>query len=183
MVKRFRNSRPRLAVHRLRRIRAVGNSVKRRKPHSDLQPRRIRTNARDDFPQKARPIFKAAAVFSLSRVRAEKFMPQITVAMLDVDKIESQILRAFRRSMKIRDDRFYLGILQKRVVAGDAESLIHIRMVIENPRLVFCVMIQPAVAPRMRQLAPYDPSTPSPGPAAVFSSKTPASPLAPSFPL
>ena len=158
MVKRFRNSRPRLAVHRLRRIRAVGNSVKRRKPHSDLQPRRIRTNARDDFPQKARPIFKAAAVFSLSRVRAEKFMPQITVAMLDVDKIESQILREFRRSMKIRDDRFYLGILQQRVAAGDAESLIQNWMVIQNARLGFCVMIRPAVSPRMRQLQPDDQS-------------------------
>src|SRR5437667_7076370 len=95
MVKRFRNSRPRLAVHRLRRIRAVGNSVKRRKPHSDLQPRRIRTNARDDFPQKARPIFKAAAVFSLSRVRAEKFMPQITVAMLDVTKSNPKSCASF----------------------------------------------------------------------------------------
>src|ERR1700745_3457689 len=147
MVKRFRNSRPRLAVHRLRRIRAVGNSVKRRKPHSDLQPRRIRTNARDDFPQKARPISKAAAVFSLSRVRAQKFMTQITVAMLDIDKIESQIPREFRRAMKIRDDSFYLGIRQQWVVARDSESLIQNWMVIQNARLGFGVMIRSAVSP------------------------------------
>src|SRR6516162_8462169 len=174
MVMDFGNSGPRLAVHRFRRIGAICNGVKRRKPHSDLQPRRIRTNTRYHFPQKAGSIFKAPSVLSLSCVRAQKFVTQIAVAMLDVDKIESQTLGEFRCPMKIRNDRFYLGVRQKWVIAGESEPLIQNRMMIQNARFGFCVTIRAAVPPRMRQLQPNDQPILRTSGAAVFLNQYPS---------
>ena len=81
-------------------------------------------------------------------------MTQIAVTMLDVDEIESQILGEFSCPMKICDDRFYLAVCEKGVIGGRSNPLIQNRMMIQNARLEFCVMVRPTVSPRMRQLQP-----------------------------
>jgi len=98
VVVRFGNPRPQLAVRRLRRIGAIAHGIERGKPHANRQLRRDHAYRMHDLAQKPRTIVQRAAEFSFSRMRAQKFMTQIPVAVLNINKIEFPTLpRSLRR--------------------------------------------------------------------------------------
>src|SRR5712664_1676071 len=152
VVMSFGNSRTQLSICRLGRIGAKWHSVKRGEPHANLQPRRNRANPLHDFSQKSRTILEASAVWPSPRMRAQEFVPQVSVAMLDVHEVEAQFTRHFSRAMKLFDDRADFRVRQKRIVTGQPQFSIQDRMMIENARLRLVACIRTRVASRMRQL-------------------------------
>src|SRR6267143_4902181 len=101
VVKRFGNSRPQLSIRRLGRIRMKWHDVKRREPHPNRKSRRNRANTIDNFSQKSCTVLEAAAVWPFPRMCAQEFVPQVSVAMLDVHEVETQLTRHFCRAMKL----------------------------------------------------------------------------------
>src|SRR6267143_2731701 len=152
LVKRFGDSRPQLTIRRLRRVGTKWHGVKRGEPHANRKPRRNRANPLHNFSQKSRAIFKTPTVLPFSCVGAQEFMPQVTVAMLDVHEIKTQLTRHFCRAMKFFDDRAYLAVGQDGIVARQPQSSIQDRMMIENAWLRLSVRIRTAVASGMCQL-------------------------------
>jgi hypothetical protein len=61
-------------------------------------------NSLNNLPQKARAVFESPAIISFAGVSAEKFVAQISVAMLSVDKIEPQFPSHSRRAVVVLDD-------------------------------------------------------------------------------
>src|SRR5271167_1438765 len=110
------NSRSQLSRCRTRRIRPIGNRVKGRKPHSNLQSRSDRAYSLHYFSQESRAILEASAVLPFSRMGAEKFVPQITVAMLNVHKAKTQFARHARSAVKLLNDFFDLRVGHHQIV-------------------------------------------------------------------
>src|SRR6266403_491142 len=151
-VMRFGNPTPQLSICRWGRIGTKWHGVEGREPHANRKPRRHRANPLHNFAQKSRPIFKASAVVPFSCVGAEKFVPQVTVAMLDVHKVETQLSSDFCRAMKFFDDRVYLSVGQNGIVARQSQFCIQDRMMIENAWFRPVMRIRTTVASGMRQL-------------------------------
>src|SRR5262249_25860487 len=86
------------------RIRMKRHSVKRRNAHPDFKLRCSGANPLYHFAQEARTILETATVLAFSHVRGEKFVTEVAVTMFDVDKIESQLRRDARCTMKIYND-------------------------------------------------------------------------------
>src|SRR5712664_1023504 len=103
VLMRFGDSGPQLTIRRLRRIGTKWHGVERGEPHANRKPRRNRANPLHNFSQKSRAIFKTPAVLPFSCVRAQEFMPQVTVAMLDVHEIKTQLTRDSCCSMEFLD--------------------------------------------------------------------------------
>src|SRR6266403_3273263 len=152
VVMRFGNPTPQLSICRWGRIGTKWHGVEGREPHANRKPRRNRANPLHNFAQKSRAIFKASTVLPFSCVGAEKFVPQITVAMLDVHEVETHFTRQFCRAMEFFDDRAYLSVGQNGIVARQSQSSIQDRMMIENAWFRLSVRIRTAVASGMRQL-------------------------------
>src|SRR6267143_951400 len=152
VVMRFGNSRPQLSVRRLGRIRMKWHDVKRREPHANRKPRRNRANTLDNFSQKSRTVLEASAVWPLPRMRAQEFVPQVSVAMLDVHKVETQFTRHFCRAMKLFDDRADFSVRQERIIAGQPQFSIQNRVMIKDAWFRLVARIRTAVSPGMRQL-------------------------------
>src|SRR6266852_1911205 len=131
----------------LRRIGMERHSVKRGDAHADFQLRRRCANSLHHFAQKSRAIFKTSSVLPFPGMRAQKFVPQISVAMLDVDKIKTELPRDARRAMKLFDDSANLSICEQRKIARQTEPPIQNRMAIQKARLRPLVGIWFAVAP------------------------------------
>src|SRR5580692_2103862 len=126
----LRNPRSRLPWSRTRWIRPIRNLVKRRKPHSNLQSWSSRAYSLHNFPQESRALFEASAVFPFPRMRAEKFVPQITMAMLNVYKIEAEIVRYARGAMKLLNDFFDFCICEQRIVRRQIQAAVQNRMTV-----------------------------------------------------
>src|SRR4029077_5160559 len=112
------NPRTQFSAARQSRIRAKRNRVKRRKPHANIKRWRNSANALYNISQKSRAILEAAPVLPFSRMRAQKFVPQVSVAMLDIHEIEAQFLSHFCRAMKIFDNRADFTVAHNWIVAG-----------------------------------------------------------------
>ena len=134
------------------RIGTKRHRVKRGESHTDVQSRRYGTDPLQHFAQKPRAILETPAVLPFSRMRAQKFVPQITVAMLDVHEIEAQFPRHFRCAMKIFNDRLNFAIGQNGIVASQSQSPIQDRVMIKDARLRLAVCIRPAESSGMCQL-------------------------------
>src|SRR4030095_7651506 len=70
---------------------AVGHDVKGRQAHDDLESRNARMNPVDDLSHEPGPVLEAAAEASFALMRAKQFVPEVSVAMLDVDELESRL--------------------------------------------------------------------------------------------
>src|SRR5258708_14275884 len=136
----------------LRRIGMERHSVKRGDAHANFQLRGSRANSLHNFAQESRAILKTSSVLPFPSVRAKKFVPQISMAMLDVDKIKTKLPRDARRAMKILDDVFDFRICEQRKIARQTKPPVQNRMTIQNARLRPMPRIRFAVAPRMRKL-------------------------------
>src|SRR5260370_24379290 len=128
------------------------NGVKRGNAHADFQLRRRRANSLHDFAQESRAILKTSSVPPFPSVRAQKFVPQISMAMFDVDKIKTKLPRGARRAMELFNDPANLSVGKQWKIARQTEPAIQNRMAIQNARLRPMLRIWFAVAPRMRNL-------------------------------
>ena len=106
---------------------AEGEEVEHADADPDLQARGLGLDSRDDLAEEPGAVLQAAAVAAGPRSGGEEFVPEITVAMLEVDEMESGALRPLRRAHVILDQ------------SGD-------RVIGENPRIVSDP--DPAVAKR-----------------------------------
>ena len=113
-------------------------------------------NSLDNFSKKARAPFKCAAVASLPRVSAEKLMAQISMAVLNVHEIETQLASHVSGAMEVLDDRFDFTITEQRIVGGQFQALIQHRMTVKNPWFGPGKFVRAAVPARMRQLQTND---------------------------
>ena len=111
----------------------------------------VGANALDDFAQNARAIGEGAAVFAGTGEGAEKFVQQITVAMLDVHKIRAAIARHSRRAHVAFDQFPDLSICENLAVALDVEFFIEDGMPIGDSRFE-AFIVGPAEAAGMGQL-------------------------------
>ena len=76
----------------------------------NLQTLRGRAYGCDQFPQEARSVFKASAVLARSVIGTEEFVPQITVAMLEVNEIEPDLLSQAGGRPERRDNALNFGV-------------------------------------------------------------------------
>ena len=135
----FRHAGAERAGHRQRRIRLERHGIERGKPHADLQPRRFGANALDDLAHEARAVLQAAAVRTGPVDRAEEFVAEIAVAMLDVDEIVTAGLGALGRDDIIVDQPLDLVVADHGPVRRIAEFAIEQRMVIGDDRIrIWC---------------------------------------------
>ena len=70
---------------------AEGYAVENTDPYRDMKARSLPPDSADDLSQNPGAIFKRAAVGSGPCMGSEKFMQEIAMAMLDVDKVEAQL--------------------------------------------------------------------------------------------
>src|SRR5258708_6107958 len=152
----LRNSRTHFSaifsVGGLRRIGMERHGVKRGNAHADFQLRRRRANSLHDFAQESRAILKTPSVPPSPSVRAKKFVPQISMAMFDVEKIKTKPPRGARRAMELFNDPANLSVGKQWKIARQTEPAIQNRMAIQNARLLPMLRIWFEVAPRMRKL-------------------------------
>src|ERR1700730_8893190 len=149
---RLRNSRTQLSVARLRRIGTKRHRIKRRKAHANFPTRRNAPNSLHNFAQKSRAILKTSPVLPFPRMRAKKFMPQISMAMFHIDKIKTQFRSHAPSAMEILDDAFDFPIREHWKIGSQTKPPIQNRMPIQNLRLRPRMRIRFAVPPRMRKL-------------------------------
>src|SRR5580658_1371404 len=121
-----------------------------------MQSRTERADALHDLAKKARAAFERAAVTSLPRVSAQKFMTQVSVAMLDVHEIKTQLPGHECRPMEVFDDRLDFSVGEQRVIGGQPQTPVQYWMVIKNAWFRACVFIRAAVPARVGQLQTND---------------------------
>src|SRR5271169_199189 len=117
-----------------------------------MQSRTKCADALHDLAKKARAAFERAAVTSLARVSAQKFMTQVAVAVLDVHEIKTQLPSHKCGSMEVFDDRLDLLVGQQGIVGRQFQALVEKRMVIENAWFRAGMLIRAAVPAGMCQL-------------------------------
>src|SRR6266403_620768 len=88
----------------------------------------------------------------MERYRRLKSACQISVAVLDIDKIKTCLSRGTRRAVEIFDDRTDLPIRQQRIISAESQPSVQDRMMIKNSGFRLPVVVGPAVSPGVRQL-------------------------------
>src|SRR5262249_8531595 len=139
-------------VNGLIRIGTKRHEIESGNTHDDLQSRRDRANAGDHLTQKPGPIFKAAAVITFTRMRAQKLVAEVAMTMLDVDKLESDLLRESRRAHVVVDDRSDLVVSKNGIRLINADAFIEKRMMVENTRFRFSLVVGTAETAGVREL-------------------------------
>src|SRR5262249_30792742 len=87
-------------------------------------------------------------------MRAQKFVPQITMAMLHVHKIESQLPCHSRRAMEVLNSPAHVAVAKYRIVRGQIQATVQNRVTIQDSRLRLPVRVWPAITAGVRQLQP-----------------------------
>src|SRR5258708_37535125 len=118
------NSRTQFSIGRLPRIGVERHGVKRGNAHANFQLRRSRANSLHNFAQESRAILETSSVPPFPGVRAQKFVPQISMAMFDVDKIKTKLRRGTRRAMKLFNDPANLSVGKQWKIARQNEPAI-----------------------------------------------------------
>src|SRR5262249_4388691 len=154
----FRHARAMFASRAGIAFRPEGNGVKRRKPHPYPQPRCRCPYPLGDLSQKPGAILEASAIVSISSMRAQELMTEVSVAMLDIDKIESDLASHFSGVMKCFYDPADLCVLQNRIVLWNLEPRVENRMMVENAGLRASQSVGMAEASRVGQLQADDQS-------------------------
>ncbi len=83
---------------------------------------------------------------------AEKFVPQITMAMFNVHKIEAELVRHASGAMKLLNDFFDFRIGEQWIVRRQIQPAVQNRVTVQNARLGTPFLVRTAVTARMRQL-------------------------------
>src|ERR1043165_5044311 len=93
-------------------------AIESTEPPGNLQAGGALANPHHDFAQKTGAVLEATAVTTGTIHRRQEFMPQIAVAVLDIDKIEACFLSQHRRIDKILDQLCDLVIAHQRIIVG-----------------------------------------------------------------
>src|SRR6185312_4521192 len=128
------------------------HTVNRRKADRDAELRGDGTNALDDFAKETGAILEASPVAAGAGMGAEKFVAEITVTMLYIDKVETQPARQARGFVKVFNDGFYVRVRQHGKVRRQTQPPIEKRMMVENARLGATVGVWATVAARIGKL-------------------------------
>jgi hypothetical protein len=151
-----RHTRSQGAGRRRYRIGPERHEIDCAQPDTDHQARDHCANPFDDLAQKARAILETAAVAARARARAQKFMPEIAVAMLDIDEIVAAVSGSFRSEHVVLDEATDLFVAHDRAIRRIAELPVENGMMIRNPGFKLSVVVRLAEAPRMRELQADD---------------------------
>src|SRR5689334_2088546 len=84
--------------------------IERAQAHAEFDSVSTRPDPGNDLAQYPGPIFKGSTILTRPREGAQKFVQQITVAMLDIYKISPHIPGDFRRVHVIFNQPFNFGI-------------------------------------------------------------------------
>src|SRR5256885_16770534 len=99
-----RNSWLRFAVGSALWVWPKGHCIEGRKPYSDAETRSYGADSIYDLPQETCTILKAPAIWALASVSTQEFVAQVSVTMLDVHEVESQLPRQKGSAMKVLHD-------------------------------------------------------------------------------
>ena len=95
-------------------------------------PGAIGTNACHNFTQKTRAIFETTAVITFTSVRTQKLMTEISMTMLDVHELKTELASDASGGDEFVDDLTNLAISQYRIAVVDVDSPIEGWMMIKN---------------------------------------------------
>src|SRR5688500_2406933 len=137
-------------------VRPERNEIKRAQAHANVDLVSAGADAVNDVLQKSRAVLEGATELSRSRVRAEEFMQQITVATLNVDEVSPAIRREPRRAGILFDQSLDIRIAHHDVVAIDPKFAIQDRVSIGDARFQLLCLVRPARPARVRQLEADD---------------------------
>ncbi len=100
----------------------------------------MRLNALDHLAHEACAVFQRTPVFPRPAARGQEFVSQVTVAVLDVDKIEAELMRQGGGAQEIFDQAFDLTVGQRRLRWSDADLAVQQRVVVQEERLDLAVV-------------------------------------------
>src|SRR6185503_7280091 len=80
---------------------------------------------------------------------------EVAVAVLDVDEVETDLVRQTRGAVEALYDLADLAVRKERVVRRDADPLVENGVVVDDARLRAILRVRAAVASRVRQLQSY----------------------------
>src|SRR5437660_1625590 len=156
MQKVLRNTRPQFARTRQRRVRFERHNIERAQPHPKLDLVPARPNSSNDLPQNPRPVLERTAVLPWPRERAQKFVQQITMAMLDIHEIRADIPgNLCRRDVRL-DKHFNFAVRPNLFVTRNIKLLVQDRMPVGHPRLHAKFIVRFAKPSRVSELKPND---------------------------
>src|SRR5207248_11146539 len=92
------------------------HSIKSRETHANVQVRRNGTYSLHNFAQESRAILKIPAITAFASVCAEEFVAEVSMTMLDIDKVEAQRACHACGTMEIFIDRANLTIAEHWIV-------------------------------------------------------------------
>src|SRR2546426_11786113 len=126
--------------------------IERAETHPDFEVRRNGPDARDHFAKKAGAVLEASAVTSRARDGAQELVAEVTVTVLDVDKVEPNIVSPLAAGDKIIHQPGNLGVDHAGIIRRNAKSRVEHRMVIEDGGLDLRLLVGPRKPPRVGQL-------------------------------
>ena len=112
------------------------------------------TNTADNFAQEAGAVFETASIASRAIETAEELVAQITVAVLDVDEIKSQISSNCCSVYELFNQVVDLKIGKDADFVGAATPLVKNRMMIESDWLKLVLGVWSGKTPRVGELEP-----------------------------
>src|SRR5437764_10062947 len=145
----IRNSWVWFAVGRALGVWPKGRCIEGRKAYCDAQTRSDGADSFHNLPQEACAVLEAPAIRAFARVCTQEFVTQVSVAMLDIDEIESQLPRQKGSAMKVLHDRSDFPICEDWIVFWQFHPAIKNGMVVQNARLTVLRRVGAAEAARM----------------------------------
>ena len=128
----FWNSDAHLSGHATSWIRVKGHNIEGRNTHPDLQARRDGANAFRHFAQESGAVFKTSAVITLASMCAQKLVAEISMTVLNVNELETKLVRELRRALKVVNDSSDLAISKNGIALIDTDASIEKRMMVKN---------------------------------------------------
>src|SRR5207247_7554054 len=102
--------------------------------------------------KKAGAVLESSARTSRARDRAKVLVAEVTVTVLDVDKVEPNIVSPLAAGDEIIHQPGNLGVGHAGIIRRNAKSRVEHRMVIEDGRLDLRLMVGPRKPPGVGQL-------------------------------
>ena len=117
--------------------------------HRDRQSGRLGADPVDDITQHARAVVERAPIFPAARFRAQQFVEEVAVTMLEIDEVIADVARHLRRTHESGGDAIQLIVRQYVEAAGKAGVELWMRVGGERRRRA---LNRPGEAARMGQL-------------------------------
>ena len=154
VVEIFRYARALFMTVSLFRIRPERNKVESAQANTNLEIRNKGPDALHNFPKETRSVLKGAAIGTVAGNGAQKFVSQISVAVLDVHKLVAQIRGHSGCLHVIVDNGSYLAVRHHGVLRTHAEFTVKNWMTVQNSGFHPALVRRPAEPSRVRELQP-----------------------------